>query len=236
MRREEHLIHSKILNIDLNYVGFGEGGRPLIMFPTSNGRYNENEDFGLVKAVEDKIEVGDIQVFCIDSVNRESWADDSLPPKEKLRRHQLFDRFLSEELFPELSRRSGRDDPIVYGASAGAWQAATFSARHPEQVGRCVAFSGFYDLRQLLDGWWSEDCYYFSPADFISNMDEEWCQRLSRVGWVVATGDGDQLVSETKNFAAVLRKKGISVHEEVWPGVFGHDWPFWCEHLPNFVP
>jgi hypothetical protein len=26
------------------------------------------------------------------------------------------------------------------------------------------------------------------------------------------------------------------VHEEIWPGVFGHDWQFWIDNLRRFVP
>jgi esterase/lipase superfamily enzyme len=56
------------------------------------------------------------------------------------------------------------------------------------------------------------------------------------VEWVIATGETDSLVNETRGFTHVLRSKGIPVHCEVWPGVFGHDWPFWKEHLRRFLP
>ncbi|MAG58839.1 MAG: hypothetical protein CMJ83_21325 [Planctomycetes bacterium] len=236
MIRQEGRLPSHHLGKEMEYIWFGDRGRLLVMLPTSAGRQNENEDFGLVGAVESKIEAGEIQVICLDSINRESWADDDLDAPEKLRRHELYDRFLHEEFFPWTAHKTGRDDPILYGASLGGWQAATFAARHPESVGRVIAFSGFFDARQLTDDYWSEQAYFFSPADFISNMDSDWIERLSRIGWVIATGEQDMLVEQTRNFARVLRKKGIPVHEEVWPGVFGHDWPFWKEHLPRFAP
>ena len=72
-----------------------------------------------------------------------------------------------------------------------------------------------------------------SLADYV---DEGWSLRLAQVEWVIATGETDSLVNETKNFTHVLRTKGIQVHCEVWPGVFGHDWPFWKEHLRRFLP
>lgn len=236
MERQPGSVSSSHIDQDMEYYWYGHSGRAVIMLPTSAGRHNENEDFGLVGAVQDKIDAGEIQVCCVDSINRDSWADDELPAWEKLRRHELYDRFLSTELLPHVAERAGRSDPVLYGASLGGWQAATFAARHPEQVGRVVAFSGFFDIRQLVKEWWNEACYFYSPADFISNMDDDWVGRLSQVGWVIATGEQDTLVDQTKNFSHVLRQKGIPVHEEVWPGVFGHDWPFWKEHLPRFVP
>ncbi len=235
MRREEASVHSEHLGKDMPFYWYGDRGRLVVMFPTSGGRHNENEDFGLVPVLADRIDAGEIQVCCPDSVNRESWADSSLPPWEKLRRHELYDRFLATEFFPYVARRTGRSDPIVYGASLGGWQAVTFGARHPELVGRVVAFSGFFDVRRLLKGFWNDAAYFYSPTDFVSNMDAGWIERLSRVGWVVATGETDSLVEETRSFSDVLTKKGVPVHSEIWPGVFGHDWPFWKQHLPRFV-
>lgn len=236
MNRIEASIQSRHLGQPMEYWRYGNSGRPVILFPTSAGRVNENEDFGLVGAIHPKVESGEIQIWSLDSINRESWADDDLPPQEKLRRHELWDRFLSEELLPLIAHESGRNDPILYGASLGGWQAATFGARHPDQVGRVVAFSGFFDIRQLTDDQFGDDFYFFSPMDFVKNMDEEWIGRLNDVGWVIATGEQDTLVDQTRKFSNLLREKGVNVYEEVWPGVFGHDWPFWKEHLPRFVP
>jgi esterase/lipase superfamily enzyme len=236
MNRNEGTFYSHHLGRDMSYIWFGDRGRPLVMLPTSAGRQNENEDFGLVGVMAGPVDRGELQVCSLDSINRDSWADDSLSPWEKLRRHELYDRFLHEEWFPAMAERTGRGDPILYGASLGGWQAATFAARHPESVSRVIAFSGFFDIRRITDSWWDERAYYFSPADFVANMPDDWVARLSRVGWVIATGEQDTLVDQTRNFAHVLRMKGIPVHEEVWSGVFGHDWPFWKEHLPRFAP
>ena len=69
----------------------------------------------------------------------------------------------------------------------------------------------------------------------VPNMDHEWCEKLRSVEWVIATGETDSLVEETRSFSNILRRKEIPVHSEIWPGVFGHDWPYWKEHLRRFV-
>ena len=33
----------------------------------------------------------------------------------------------------------------------------------------------------------------------------------------------------------VLQGKGVGVHAEFWPGIFGHDWPFWREAVRRFL-
>ena len=236
MQRSHDNFQSRVLERQVDYLWFGTGGRPLVMFPTSGGRYFENEDRGLVEVLAHYINEQRLQVCCIDSFNDETWGNSSLHPAERVRRHDAYDRYLSEELFPMVAARAGRADTAVYGASQGGFHAANFAARHPDQVARCIALSGLFDNKRLVDGYWDELCYFHSPAAFVPNMDESWVRRLATVEWVIATGEQDSLVEETRNFSHILRSKGIEVHSEIWPGVFGHDWPYWKEHLPRFLP
>ncbi|MBA3728870.1 MAG: esterase, partial [Actinobacteria bacterium] len=64
---------SPALGRDMEVLRFGTAGRPLLAFPTSMGRFYQWEDFGLVSALEDRIEGGSVQVWCVDAVDGESW-------------------------------------------------------------------------------------------------------------------------------------------------------------------
>jgi esterase/lipase superfamily enzyme len=236
MQRVHDTFRSRVLNRQVEYLWFGEAGRPLVMFPTSGGRYYENEDRGLVQSLGDYVAEGRLQVCCIDAFNDETWNNLGIPPSERIARHDTFDRYLSEEMFPMVAARAGRGDTAVFGASMGGYHAVNFAARHPDQVARCIALSGLFDNRRLLDGHWEDLCYYHCPGCFVPNMDDEWVARLNGVEWVIATGEQDSLVEETRAFSRTLRLKGIGVHSEIWPGVFGHDWPYWKQHLRRFLP
>ena len=59
--------------------------------------------------------------------------------------------------------------------------------------------------------------------------------KLSRTSWVIATGEHDSIVQQNRDFSQMLWNKGIANHLEIWPGVFGHDWPWWRENLRRFV-
>ncbi|MGH7163132.1 MAG: alpha/beta fold hydrolase [Planctomycetota bacterium] len=236
MRRAYDSFRSKILNRQVEYLWFGGGGRALVMLPTSGGRYWENEERGLVESLADHVRENRLQVCCVDVYNDETWNNLQIHPAERVRRHDQVDRMYSEELFPMVAARAGRGDIALFGASMGGFHAANFAARHPEQVARCIALSGLFDCRRMLDGHWDDLCYFHCPASFVPNMDAHWAGRLSRVEWVIATGEHDSLVNETRGFAQILRDKAIAVHSEVWPGVFGHDWPFWKQHLRRFLP
>jgi esterase/lipase superfamily enzyme len=234
--RQPGYFYSHRLGTNIDFVWYGDRGHPVILFPTSGGTHLENEDRGLIKAINSKIDDGDIQAICVASVNNESWGRKDLPIGERLRRHDLYDRFLAEEFVPWVTTHAKSRELVVYGASMGGFHSVNFAARHPELVKRAIAFSGLFDVQKIFDGGhWDELCYYHSPTHFIPNMDEGWCRKLRQVEWVIATGELDSLVGETRRFSDILRSKDIPVHEEVWPGVFGHDWPFWQSHLPRFV-
>ena len=52
---------------------FGHSGARLLVFPTSKGRYYEWEDRGMMNTLGDQISNGFLQVYCVDSVDAESW-------------------------------------------------------------------------------------------------------------------------------------------------------------------
>lgn len=235
MHRDYNKHYSSALNRDMELLWFGQFGRPVILFPTSSGRFYENEDFKLTDSVADKVDRGEIQLVLVDAVNNESWYNKSIHPADRARRHAQYDAYLRHELVPYIFNRAQRGDLAVYGASFGAYHAANFAARYPDVVSRAICFSGVFDIHSFLDGYWDETCYFNCPTAFIPNMDGEWVGKLSRIEWVIATGEHDTLVQKNREFSQLLWSKGIPNHSEFWPGVFGHDWPWWRENLRRFL-
>jgi esterase/lipase superfamily enzyme len=236
MHREHLAWDSPRLSRRMELLWFGHAGRPLLIFPTAASRFYEAEDFLLVNALRPKIEAGELQVCCVDTVNLESWHNKQLPPLMRVARHEQYDAYLRDELVPMIQNRSQRKDLITYGSSFGAYHAMNFGCRYPHLVKKIICFSGIYDIHRMLDGQWSDACYFHCPTAYIPNMDDYWVSRLKEVEIVIATGEHDTLVENNRGFLGILAAKGIAAHGEIWPGVFGHDWPYWREHLPRFVP
>jgi esterase/lipase superfamily enzyme len=227
---------SSNLGRPMELLWFGHSGRPVVTFPTSMGRFYQYEDFGIVRALAPRIEAGELQVCCLDSVDGESWYNRSAAPADRVRRHDQYDRYVREEIFPFVAERAGRADLALFGASFGAYHAVNMACRYPEQVRRSIAFSGLFDIHGYLDSYWDDLCYLHCPTAYVANMDGSWIDRLSSVELVVATGEFDHLAPRNRDFIGLLSGKGIPVRGEIWPGIFGHDWPFWADHLPRFLP
>jgi len=235
MRREYHAWVSHHLGRTMEFLWLGERGYPVLLFPTSMGRFWQNEDMGITGALAEKVDAGYIQLVCVDAVDTESWYNRNAPPAYRVRRHDDYDRYLRHELVPYVQHRADRSDLGVYGASFGAYHAASFAGRYPGVVTKAVLLSGIYHVGQFLDGYWDDLCYYHCPEAFVANADEKTVRALRQVEWIVATGEDDTLVGENRHFAGLLEGKGIGVRAEFWPGVFGHDWPFWREAVRRFL-
>ena len=69
MQREYHHWWSKDLGRDMELLCFGHAGTKVLVFPTSGGRFFEYEDHGMVSSVADRIDNGQLQLYCVDSVN-----------------------------------------------------------------------------------------------------------------------------------------------------------------------
>ena len=63
MRREYHNWYSTRLNRHMELLAFGHGGMPVLVFPTSQRRFYEYENCGMIGAVSQKIEDGQLQFF-----------------------------------------------------------------------------------------------------------------------------------------------------------------------------
>lgn len=235
MYREYGRWFSPSLGRDMEFLWFGKFGRPVMIFPTSGGRFYENEDFHLTASLADKVDRGEIQLVCVDSVDYESWYNRGVHPAVRAARHAQYDAYLRNEMVPYVFNRAQRGDLAVYGASFGAYHAANFAGRYPDVVSRAVCFSGVYDIHSFTNGYWDDNCYFNCPTAYIPNMDGEWAGKLARIEWVIATGEYDTLVQNNRDFSHLLWSKGVAHHAEFWSGAFGHDWPWWRDNLRRFV-
>jgi esterase/lipase superfamily enzyme len=81
VNREYHKWYSNALRRDMELLVFGNAGVPLLVFPTSMGRFFDYESRGMIDAIAHKYENGAFQAFCVDSVDSESWYNKGVSPR-----------------------------------------------------------------------------------------------------------------------------------------------------------
>jgi esterase/lipase superfamily enzyme len=119
MRREYHSWYSTELERPMELLNFGHDGQPLIVFPTACGRFYEHEDRGMVDVLRDKIEAGRLQLFCVDSVDAESWYNREVEPSQRVARHVQYEKYILGEVLPFLRTRNFRQNLAAMGCSFG---------------------------------------------------------------------------------------------------------------------
>ena len=230
--------HSPVLDLDMPIVSYGDRGRPLLLFPTAAADFLENERFYLVKSVEPFIAAGRIRLFSIDSCNRWTWMDQSLPVKEQACRQALYSRYVEEEVAPHIRRVAG-DGPIgVTGASFGAFHAANAMFRRPDLFDTLIGMSGFYDLaNDYLRGYSDDNCYYNNPAWYLPGLSGGSLDQLRHHARIVlVTGQGAyEAPHESRRLSEILSRKAIPHALDLWGHDVDHDWPWWRKMLSRYV-
>jgi esterase/lipase superfamily enzyme len=177
----------------------------MVWLPTSQGRFYQNEDFGLVGAVGDLIEAGRLQVCCIDSVDAESFYANAKPPADRIRRHDEYDRYIAAEVVPFVRSKGNWGGRIgMLGCSFGAYHAANFGFRHPDL---CDKVSVLLEIRHplFLDGYWDDLCCFHCPTANVPT----WTRvgRSSREDLCIVTGETDNILAGTTDILAILNRK-----------------------------
>ena len=88
------------LSRELEMLVFGNGGGlPLIIFPTSFGRYHQNKDFGLVGPASAFVDAGRLTVYCPDAIDLESFYHKSIHPADRMRTHNAYENVIVHGVF-----------------------------------------------------------------------------------------------------------------------------------------
>jgi esterase/lipase superfamily enzyme len=235
MRREYVKWYSPSLHRDMELLAYGETGFPVVVFATSGGRFYEYEEHGMIHALTPKIERGELQVFCVDSVDRSSWYNAWAHPADKLHRQNAFDAYLTVEFAPFVRNRTSWPQMGATGCSFGGYHAMNFALRHPDLVTYVVSMSGAFDIPQrFLHGFYNDDAYFNSPLDYLPGLSDDWfLSRYRKNYYVMTTGYGDPLLEQSVRIAREFSYKNVPNLLDIWEG-FGHDWPWWQRMAVKF--
>ena len=231
MNREYHKWHSPALNRDMELLVFGHAGARMLAFPTSLGKFYEWEDRGMIRALAEHLERGWIQLFCVDSVDAESWYAKWAHPGGRAWRHVQYEQYVLNEVLPLMYSKNPTPFLIVAGASFGAYHAVNFALRHPDKTNRVIGMSGIYDIRPWTDGYVDDNVYLNNPVQYIANEHEPHrLNQLRRLDIVLPIGREDSNRSGTEHLSQLLWDKSIWNGLRLWDG-WAHDWPWWQQMI-----
>lgn len=226
-----HRWYSHNLSREIEMLVHGHQGYPVILFPSTKGRYYESKDFGLIRTAEWFLERGFIQIFCPDSIDAYSWYNRGIHPADRVRNHLWYDKMVLEEIVHQVRWNTGSGKVAVAGASFGGFHAANFAFRHPEVVGHLFSMSGAYDTRPFMDDYYDDNVYFTSPLDFLPGLNHP---DLWRMNIVLGTSEWDICRPANEHLSHLLHQKSVN-HWLDMRGWVEHDWPLWQEMFPHYL-
>jgi len=228
-------------------IAYGHYGRPLLVFPSEQGRAWDFENNGMVDAIRPLVDDGRVKLYCVDSHDGASWSNRSLSLEDRARTHQAYEAWILEQVVPFIDADCGGavQEIATFGCSLGAFHALTFALRRADRFPLALCLSGSYDPSEW-DAWGErgDAAYFTNPTDFVPHLHGDhldWLRQRLSVLLVVGLGlweDTTGALPSTHRMANLLREKGIRCELDEWGPDVPHDWPSWraqlAHHLPRF--
>lgn len=235
MREAYRKWYTPHLSRDFEMLVFGHAGYPVVLFPTSMGRYFQNKDFRLTESVAHLINAGKIKVYTPDGIDSESWYNKRIHPADRAKTHMAYENVILNEVLPTALHETGKSKVCLGGCSFGAYHAVNLAFRHPENTGYVISMGGAFDIKQFINGYYDDNCYFNNPPDYLSNVNEsEYLNSMRRMGIILGTGERDMCLGANRDFSRLLGEKKISHWLDIRRGA-DHDWPVWREMLPDYL-
>jgi len=228
---------------------FGQGGLPFIVFPTSSGRFYDFENQGMVESVRWFIERNELQLFCVDSIDGQSWDRKDAPPAVRAQRHQDYVNYIVQEVVPfvhgrcekNISGRQGTRRPrqiYTTGCSMGATHAANLFFAYPQLFKGCVCLSGVYQPQDFFGDFINPTLKQNSPLLFLPEVTQDKIRLYQQSDIIVCCGQGnwEDLSRRDQHLLwHTLHRLKVPAWLDWWGYDVCHDWPWWRKQLPYFV-
>lgn len=240
MEVKYHKFWSDKLGQEMELKSYGHSGKPVIVFPSSGGRFYEYEDFGMVEACRPFIESGKIQLFTVDSVDRQSWYNQDIHPADRAKRHNQYDSYIVEEVIPFVRERTGFQGKLLAtGCSLGAYHSTNFFFKHPEVFDTLIALSGLYSAHFGVGDYMDDNVYFNAPLAYLPNLTDPWyLDQFKKSKIVICAGQGpweEDILADTLALKEILERKDIPCWVDIWGHDVAHDWPWWRVQMPYFL-
>lgn len=238
MRREITRWYSPNLNKEMDIAVYGHYGPAILMFPSAAADFLEYERFHVIDCIKHMVEAGKFKLYSINSINNEAWLNNQMPDHYKGIRQNQYNDYIVNEVVPFIHNDCGGLVPIyTTGVSFGALLAANTFFRRPDIFSGTFALSGSYDLKDYTKGYFDENVYFNSPADYVPRVnDHGQLENMRRGKIVIATGSGEwEKPDRSVTFSHILTSKSIPHHLDVWGHDIPHDWVSWRKMFPHFL-
>lgn len=238
--------YSHALDREMECKVYGYAGRPVLYIPCQDGRFFDFENFSMTDVWSPWINSGQVMVFAIDTIDKETWSNENGDPRWRICRHEQWMRYITDEMVPFMRNLAndrngwtGYPGVMVFGCSLGATHAANLYFRRPDLFDGLLAFSGIYTAEYGFGQYMDDLVYANSPVHYLANMsgDHPYIELYNLKKAIICVGQGPwELPDSTRQLQWILQSKGIDAWVDFWGYDCSHDWYWWYRQVEYFVP
>ena len=235
MKEEYFKWYSNYLDREFEMIVFGHTGYPVIVFPTSKGRFYQTKDSGLIDSAKELIDQGKIKIYCPDSADSQSWYNYSVHPSERVLTHIAYENTILHDVLGYINHDTGIEKAAAAGCDLGAYHAANLAFRHPDLISHIFCMGGIFNIKQFIFGFYDDNCYFNNPPDYMPNLNDPWyLERIRKMEIILGIGDQDICLNENISLSGILKQKDINHWLDIKKGA-GHDWHWWKKMFPEYL-
>jgi len=239
MQINYHKLFSHSLAQDFEFKTYGASGKPVMAFPTSCGRFFDYENRGMIDALSEFIENGDIMVIAVDGRDGESWYK---PVRDEWIgiRHGQYEACITGEVIPFLRGNFNVNEKFMAtGNSFGAFHSANFFLKHPGFFDSALCLSGVYHLQAEIGGYFDTGIYFNEPLSYAPGIKDDALLSRLREGYIVIAhglGAWETFNDQALALAEIISAKGITCWYDSWGPQWPHDWNTWIAQVKAYMP
>jgi esterase/lipase superfamily enzyme len=236
MKKKTEKWRSPSLGKDMELAIYGESGTPIIGLPTRGATCGQWNEFKMVDSISYQIENGFNQLFCLSSIDEESFLNEEASPDQRIVRQQQFESYLVEEVVPFVHEQNSIGFIIIAGTDLGGYHAINTALKHPGYFGKAIGISGIYDIKRFMDSHYDDNVYYNNPVDFIPNLNNrELLNEIRKVDFRLVSFNNDKRKDDAQRMSNVLRMKFIEHKLDVWDIDSKNEWEQWPRMLKTHI-
>jgi esterase/lipase superfamily enzyme len=206
---------------------FGETGKPFILFPQAGGRYYDLKDNGFVHALSDKVNNSEMKLYCPDTIDNESWLDYEIDPAERVKKHLAYEKLILNDVVGFAKYETEQEKVGLIGVGLGGYHALNLALKYPDKFHTCITFSGLFNIKRFIYGYYDENCYFNNPVDYLPGLKDDWyINHLNEMQITIYSFEHDDTLHENIEISSLLNDKSINHNFHVRNGVKG-DWGSW---------
>lgn len=216
---------------------YGTEGTPILAFPGDSGSMSDWETNGLIHALSYQIENGYNRIYCVESVDNESFFNTDVKPQIRISRHRQYERYVVDEVLPFIRKTSGDVFIMAAGIHMGGYQALNLLLKHPTLIRKAISIGGRFQIRPFMGDYFDDSVYFNNPLEYLPNLDDRDLLEAIRSTDIrlIVTPD-DPYVDLNYMLSDVLRSKAIEHIFDYWIETGEHPREIWGNIMQRHVP